>query len=243
MQKNIDLLIQIAKHKMAHSHDPIHDLDHVKRVVNYTKLLSQDFNLNQTQKQALVLAAWWHDVSRTVNKKSSFILMTLIDDMVSAIMLWFFTIRCGLFGTVAGMSAKLILCKSLGAGAVFTKILLRKKNRIMVDIIKDADMLDILAVNRMERLILLVEESKKYYFGYKILCWWLITRSKLQMKTQAAIKYLEEILRQFMQWINSEEIKNFFIETFGIKWSKKMLKGINELLDSTSLLELQMEIK
>ena len=238
MKDPLSSLIKIAKQKMKHSSDPIHDLEHVKNVVGHVKVFSSDLHLNSKQKNALVLAAWWHDVSRTIPKKTSFIWMPFLDDIVSAIMLWFFTVKYKLFGELTRTSIKLILCKSIGTGAFFTKILFKKKNRFLVDLLKDADTLDILGIERMKKTLNLVEESKVYYFGYKTVTWWWISRDKLKMKTKVAQKYLENLIKQFIEWVSSKEVKKIFEETFGLKWANKMLKNINKILDTLVLANL-----
>ncbi|MCF6277097.1 MAG: hypothetical protein L3J07_04680 [Candidatus Magasanikbacteria bacterium] len=235
MKDTLSSLIKIAKQKMKHSSDSIHDLEHVKNVVNHVKTFSNDLHLNSKQKNALVLAAWWHDVSRTVPNKTSFIWMPFLDDIISALMLWFFTLKYKLFGELAGTSIKLILCKSLGTGAFFTKILFKKKNRFLVDLLKDADTLDVLGIERMKKTLDLVEESKIYYFGYKTATWWFISKNKLKMKTKVAQKYLEKLIKQFIAWVSSKEVKDFFEKTFGLKWADKMLSNINRILDTLIL--------
>ncbi|MEK7083863.1 MAG: hypothetical protein AAB932_01370, partial [Patescibacteria group bacterium] len=58
----IQQLIVKAKQRMNACRDPLHAYDHVERVVQNVKLLSHEYRLNQQQRQALILAAWWHDV-------------------------------------------------------------------------------------------------------------------------------------------------------------------------------------
>ena len=58
------------------------------------------------------------------------------------------------------------------------------------------------------------------------------------MKTKVAQKYLEDLIKQFIEWVSSKEVKNFFEETFGLKWANKMLKNINKILDTLVLANL-----
>ena len=103
-----------AKIIMANSSDPIHDLEHVERVVNNVEVLIKDIKLTQKEKDAVILAAWWHDVGRTLTKNPHTIWMTFFDDMISSAMLWKQTLKIKMFGSTAGMASRLILCKSIG---------------------------------------------------------------------------------------------------------------------------------
>jgi hypothetical protein len=239
MKNSLGDLIKIAKQKMKHSSDPIHDLKHVENVVTYVKTLVKDTELSSKQKNSLILAAWWHDVSRTIPKKTSFVWMPFLDDIISAFLLSFYTAKMGLLNDVTFMSFRLIICKSLGTGAFFTKVLFKKKNRYLINILKDADALDILGIERMKKTLELIETSKVYYLGYKTATWWFITRDNLKMKTEIARKYLEELIRKFIEWVTSKEVKEFFEEKFGKKWAHKMLTNINKMLDTITLLNLQ----
>jgi hypothetical protein len=91
--------------------------------------------------------------------------MACVDDLLSSLMLTWEIIRLGAFRSPASMAARLILCKSLGTGAVLTKIFIRRRNRILVDVIKDADMLDILTTERLVKIIPLVESSRLYHLS------------------------------------------------------------------------------
>lgn len=226
----VEQLIEIAKRRMKGSRDPIHDLDHVTRVAGYAEEFVVDSGLDDTQKDAVVLAAWWHDMARTMTKSPSFLWMSVIDDTLSSIMLWFETIRCGLFGTSVGLAAKIILCKSFGTGAIFTKLLLKKENRVLVDIVKDADSIDMLHQERAARLMKLADSSLFYHYGYKIILWWCIKTTELHVKTAKAKKYLEAILTKFLEWATQQQIFDWHINKFGIKWVKKTLADAEQLL-------------
>ncbi len=217
----IQQLIVKAKQRMNACRDPLHAYDHVERVVQNVKLLSHEYRLNQQQRQALILAAWWHDVSRAMTKRPSLIWMPLLDDLISACMLWKETIRCGLFGSVVGMSTRLIFCKSLGTGTILTRVFLRKKNRILLDILKDADTLDILHLHRLERVYTLVETSQLYAIGYQINIWWFLTTTHLHMKTEAARKYIEQAIREFMAWAEQRHVIEWHARHFGTAWVEK----------------------
>lgn len=220
MNKKITQLTITAKQKMANSQDPIHDLNHVVRVVKYTKHICKEYKLKEKQKQALVLAAWWHDIGRTITKNPSLIWMPFFDDIISALIL----IKTSLFVHsfwMVSLSTRLILCKSLGTGAFFTKILLRKKDRILLDILKDADKLDILNPERSEKIHLLVEQSTLYYLGYKTMVWWFLNTRQLKLKTQAAKEYLKTLFYNFLSWFRQTEIYNWHINQFGIVWVQK----------------------
>lgn len=223
---------------MHYSTDPAHDIDHVRRVVRHVKILARQKGLSAKDREALVLAAWWHDVSRTTTKRPSFIVMPLIDDMLSALLLWRETIRCGFFGSTVGISTRIILCKSFGTGRLFTQLLLRKKDRIMLDILKDADMLDLLNTNRMERLMSITEGSRVYQFGYKTMIWWFLQGEQLYMKTYEARQYVEKLIREFLAWIRTPDVFAWHIEQFGRDWIEKNLVLGDQLLSSICSLNL-----
>lgn len=215
----IDHLIHTAQDIMLRSTDPIHDLDHVRRVVTHTERLCGDLNLSESQTQALVLAAWWHDASRTITKNPSIVWMPFVDDMISALMLWKQTIRQGLFGSIAGMATRIIFCKNRGTGGPMAHLFLRKKNRIMVDILKDADALDLLHQERIGRLMTLADSSWMYKVGYKAAFrWFLSSRSELNMATTPGQIYAQEIMKHFIQWMKQAHIMQWHMQQFGQAW-------------------------
>jgi hypothetical protein len=234
MHDKVNALIFIAKNKMKKSHDPVHDLGHILRVVDYVKKFSTEIRLTPVQRQAVILAAWWHDISRTISDSPSLILMTAVDDTISALMLWFHTIRCGLFGASVGLATKIILCKSIGTGGIFTKLLLKKENRILVDIVADADCLDMLNQKRTVAIMRLVETSRTYRYGYRMAIWWSIRTAELHVKTEVARKYLKEMLKSFIAWVNEKIIFDWHVQQFGIKWVEKTLKEVDGLLQYIS---------
>lgn len=239
MVPKVALLIERAKTIMKRTHDPVHDLDHSRRVAQYASTLAHDMKLSPDQHDALVIAAWWHDASRTLTKKPSIVWMACIDDMLSALMLWREVLRYGLFGSPAGMAARLILCKSLGTGALLTKIFIRRRNRILVDVIKDADMLDILTTERLAKIIPLVESSRMYHLSYRTMLRWLMSRtSYLKMKTAAARKYAIRLLRALIEWVQQEVIFAWHVTEFGEQWSHRMIGRGERLLRKMERMQL-----
>ena len=214
---------------MKNSRDPIHDLGHVSRVAAYVKDFIKDSNLSFEQKQALVLAAWWHDAARALTKNTSFVWMAIIDDTISALMLWKATIKCGLFGRPVGLATRIMVCKSFGIGRILTKILFRKKNRILVSILEDADTIDMLYKERLKCMMLFVESSKLYYYGYKTIMWWCVKTAEMYVKTEQAVKFLREMLASFIGWIKEKTIYDWHVRQFGLEWVKKMLSNIEVL--------------
>ncbi len=216
---------------MKYSIDPAHDLGHVKRVVKNVKNLSKELNLNEKQKQAIILAAWWHDVSRTTTKRPSFIVMPFIDDLLSALLLWRETIRCKFFGSVAGMSTRIIFCKSMGTGKFLTKILLSKKSQVLLHVLQDADTLDLLNTKRMEQIMNITENgSRLYHYGYKTMIWWFLHGKQLYMKTKEARKYVAKLISEFLHWIKQQHIYNWHIKQFGKKWFNRNIKQGEKLI-------------
>lgn len=238
--KKIEALTEKAKKVMEHSRDPIHDLNHVSRVAAHTERLCKDLNLSQEQTDALILAAWWHDAARTITKNPSIIWMPFVDDLLSAIMLWYQTVRHGLFGSVAGMATRVIFCKSAGIGGFLSKFLLKKKNRIMVDILKDADTLDLLHQERIHRFMHLADRSWLYKFGYKTTFhWFLSSFSELKMKTQAARKYAVDCLKLFLQWLHQSHVRQWHRQHFGREWTQRILEQGHLLIKKLELLSYQ----
>lgn len=229
METKLDKLIFKAKHIMKNSRDPIHDLGHVSRVVSYVKAFTRDTNLSVEQRQALVLAAWWHDAARSLTKNTSFVWMAIIDDTLSALMLWQETIKCGLFGAPVGMATRMIICKSFGIGRFLTKILFRKKNRILVNILEDADTIDMLYKERLRCMMSFVENSKLYYYGYKVIMWWCVKTAEMYVKTEQAKQFLKEMLSSFIKWLKEKTIYDWHVRQFGVEWVRKMLSGVENM--------------
>ncbi len=219
-----------AANIMEISNDPIHDLAHVRRVVTYTERLCDDMKISGDRKEALILAAWWHDASRTLTKNPSIIWMPLVDDMLSALMLWIATIRHGFFGPVAGMACRAILCKSLGTGAIFSRIFMRKKNRILIDILEDADTLDVLHQERMNNMMSMVETSWVYKRGYKLAVNWIVNTSHMNMKTAQAQKYFQEILEACLTFLRDKAVFAWHVAQFGLKWTEQAIAKAEYML-------------
>jgi len=226
----ITFLIQTAKYYMSYSFDPIHDIRHVKRVVKYAQELGEKYKLNEKQKTALELASWWHDMSRAVIKKPSFVWMLFVDDILSATMLWFFVIKNMIFSKTAGTAINLILCKNFGTGTILTKILLRKKNRILLDILKDADNLDLIHIERFETIRYLSEMSKTNKYAFKFIVWANLHTNILNMNTQIARMYIEKIITELFEWIQQQEVYLWHIKNFGAEWTVKTLEHFEEIL-------------
>jgi hypothetical protein len=239
LSSKIQKLIQKAQEYMSISHDPVHDLDHVKRVVNHAEQLSKDIKLSKKQKDIVVLASWWHDAGRVITKRPSFILMPFFDDILSAFMLLWEMIKTRNFGDIANITFRLILCKSMGTGALLTKILLRKKHRILLDIIHDADNLDLIHIDRMKKIYTLVDDSYIYSMGYKILTNWCLKSKHMYMKTKEARIYLEKIIIQFLEWIKQTSVMLWHTERYGKKWVKKSIEQSEQLLNNIKFLNLQ----
>ncbi len=234
-KQKMTTLIRIAKNRMMHSRDAVHALDHVERVVCFAKRIGSEMNLSEQEMQVVVLAAWWHDVSRVMNKKTSLLWMPLLDDLLSAFLLWIEMVRCGLFGGIVGMATRIIFCKSIGTGAVFTRIFLRKRTRILLNIVKDADTLDTFDPHRTELVFSLVDSSWVYQQGYKVAIWWFLTTRYLDMKTTAAKRVLQELLSDFIVWLKQGSILSWHIQHYGEVWAHKNLFRAEALLQRVSL--------
>ena len=227
----IGKLIQVAQERMRRSSDPGHDFFHAARVVAHIERFIADLDLTEEQAIALILAGWWHDVGRTITAKPSFVWMLFFDDMISALMLWHATIRYGVFGSIAGMSTRLIFCKSLGTGALFTKIFLRKKTRMLLNILKDADVLDIMNVDRIAQWCRLAENSFIYTTGYRVLAWYNFKSNLFKMKTHHGRLYLQERTQLLIEWMARPEVEAWHRGHFGHMWAERTKANVARRLE------------
>lgn len=223
-------LITAAEIRMRQSSDPIHDYAHAKRTAQYAEKLGRDARVRVTYLPSLVIAAWWHDVARTITKNPSFIWMPFVDDLLSALMLWWHAIRTGTLDQHAGLAVRLIACKSIGTGAFLTRILTRKRERLFVDILHDADKLDQFNLERMTKVLEVTQSSAVYRVGYRVLCRWHTLLNYIRVKTDAAKKYLLQVLRQFIVWLKQPPIYAWHVAAFGASWSKKNLRHLERLI-------------
>jgi len=230
----IQKLSQKARDIMSASIDPIHDLDHINRVLNNAKKIMTSFNLSEKDKQAVELACLWHDTGRTITSKPSFVWMVFFDDMISALLLWKESIKYHLFGGTAGMASRIILCKSLGTGRVFTKIFLRKKTRLLLDIVKDADTLDVIHTERLKKIMLAIESNTMPVITYRIVSWYATRLKTFKIKTIIARRILKQIIEQMLQWLHKPEIAYLHIRILGEKSCYKLEAKIKNLLNHLS---------
>ncbi len=227
--KKIVFLIEKAQKLMNLSQDPIHDLSHVRRVVINTKRIGNAYNLTEEEKEAVELAAWWHDVARILTKQPSFVWMACIDDMLSALMLCLHSIRYGFWKQSGGMATKLILSKTMGTGAVFTRLLLSKRERILVHILRDSDLLDIMNVERLTRVCELSQTSKKYWWGLRCLLLYNTRESTIRMKTSVAHQYLIESIEAILVWMHQHRDDPRYIQFFGEEWIEHTIERFKAL--------------
>lgn len=211
-------MVQKARELMKLSKDPIHDLSHVERVVQNVKKIAPSLHLSKKETEAIELAAWWHDVARVLTKQPSFVWMACIDDMVSALMLCLHSIRYGFWRQSGGIATKLILSKTFATGAVFTKLLLSKKERLMMHVLRDADQLDVMNAERLALVCELSKTSKKYFWGLQCLIFYNTRQSSLQMKTTIANTYLAEGVDGIYHWICERRSDPSYVNFFGQAW-------------------------
>ncbi len=237
MNLRIKKLIAVAQHYMYCSSDPIHDIRHVTRVVEYTQKLATDLNLSKHETQALELAAWWHDVGRSFTRKPSMIWMMFFDDIISSLLLWIHTIRFGIWGSGTNIAIRLIWCKNLATGSFFSKIFLRKRTRLLLDILNDADNLDLLHIERYETAQKLVHTSRKNYYAFKTLIWLNLNTKVLYMKTVAARKYIKQIIKDLLDWISQKDIYLWHIKMYGEHWIRQTIQHFRLLLETIHTLD------
>lgn len=233
MQRKIQQLILEAEKRMLLSGDQFHDAQHARRVAENVKQLVQDTSLSSTQKQAVILAAWWHDTGRTIIQKPSVIWMRLVDDIISSFLLWKESLKLTEFSSTVSIAIRLIMCKNIGTGKFFIRILLPKKDRILLSILKDADTLDTINVERVEQLHHMTENFQISYWKYRFIVWWFLHTKEFQFRTEKAKQSFETSLEEFLTWM--KEIKTFewHKEKFGLKWIEKNIAAGEDLLDKS----------
>lgn len=229
-EQNTDTLIAEAKDHMAASTDPIHDLSHVTRVAAVCTSLARDMALSGSETNALVLAAWWHDAGRTITKKSSFIWMIFFDDLFSAFMLLRAACRARLLNPMVGKAIRIILCQSFGSGKLFARLLLRRRTSLLLDVLVDADNLDILYIQRIEIAITLARGSRWYRHAYRILVWWNLCTAQMVMRTRAARVYLRRVLEELLVWMQYPRVREWHEQLFGSVWCDRTILRINLFL-------------
>lgn len=228
--KILEKLSEKARDIMSKSADPIHDLDHVNRVLNNANRIMDKMALAEKDKESVRLASLWHDVGRTITSKPSFVWMILLDDMISAFMLWRETSKYQLFSSVSSLAGRIILCKSLGTGKILTKLLLNKKNRQLLDIVQDADNLDIINQERLQKAMESINNGTMPMLTYKIITWYCTRMKTIKVKTEVAKQILIEVIKQLIHWLQKIEIQLWHINHLGKKWCKKMKKRIENLM-------------
>ncbi len=232
-------LIWLAAHKMKHCHDPIHDYNHVKRVVNYSETIAKSQKLTTSGKQTLLLAAWWHDVGRTVTSKSSLFFMSMFDDIISAIMLFYFAFRNKQLNKVTINAVIILLSKSLLLKWFSHFLLSKQEKKIILQILEDADSLDMLNISRTEQIRKIVNKSPTYASGYKHAINWLLTINKIKMQTIEAKNILIELLQNFIDWILQPEIFEWHEKLFEKKWLNKKIISAKKILNK-NILEIEL---
>jgi len=217
MNNSKNVLIGLAIHKMKNSHDPIHDFCHVQRVVNYTKKIVPSHNLSDANENILYLATWWHDVGRTITSNPSLIFMTMFDDIISAILLLYFAIKYNKINKITIQAIIVLLSKSYLLKPLF-KIILSKNKKIILNILEDADNLDMLTISRTEQIRIIVNTYPAYAIGYKYAIHWFLHIQKIKMQTLAAKKIVIELIHQFIKWLQQPEIFKWHQNIFSTKW-------------------------
>ncbi len=226
-------LIEGAKRLMRRSRDPMHDLAHAGRVMVHAKNIAERMSVQGGDMEAIMLAAWWHDVARTITKKPSLVWMSFIDDMVSACMFWF-TARKDQKDPSVRLAIKLMLAKSLGTGSLFAYLLPPEK-RYLIDIVKDADTLDVLNSARVENAMTLATNSRMYRFAYKRSIHWFIVNAKISMKTTEAREYFEELLRTLVAWMKKQTIFIWHVEQYGRAWVERIIDQCEQMITTMEL--------
>lgn len=230
--KNIKQLVEEAQKQMTHSFDPLHDLRHVKRVVENTKKISQNIKLSQKERDALELSAWWHDTSRAISNRPSMLWMALFDDNFSAFALLFYAIRYRVINSVVMKSFVILMCSGIVTGKFFTKIFANKRTRLVLDLLKDADMMDVLNIQRFYEASHLAKLSKNNLRKFRTLIWINLHTDILEMKTSEARVCIEETIKNFIDWLSQAEIYLWHVENFGQEWLEKTMTQLEYRLNN-----------
>jgi hypothetical protein len=199
-------------------------------VAIHSAQLAKMSNLSKIQSDALFLGAVWHDVSRTIFTRPSIIVMPFVDDALSACILFHTAIRLHLATPTVRLAMKIILCKNMGAKRFLPKIILRKNNHILVDILQDADTLDVLNQERLIGMMDMVGENYLYRVGYKLAIHFYLVTNQLKMKTEQARKIAISELKKFVEWMKSTEVYVWHITRYGKKWMDEMLMKASALI-------------
>lgn len=230
MEGDYQELIDRAKHLMLRSRDPIHDLAHAGRVAMHAKNIALRMGVQGQELDAIIIAAWWHDVARTITKKPSLVWMSLIDDMISACMFYGAT-RKDWHNPTIRLATKIMLAKSVGTGSLFA-LLLPKKSRHLIDIVQDADTLDVLNSKRVQDAMNLASRSRVYRFAYKRSIHWFIMQAKISMRTAEAHDYFEELLRSLMAWMKKQAIFIWHVEQYGRAWVENIINQCERMIQT-----------
>jgi len=232
--KKVEKLIAIAQKRMRMSRDPSHDLRHTTQVVKHVEQLMDGYNLKEKEREALVLAAWWHDVGRTTTKGSLVILfiMTFVDDLISALFLWRETIKIFFFGSVPGMATRIIYCKNGTWGSLIQYIWLRKRTRMLRSILEDADNLELLSIERLDIIRHMAEETWLSRLAYKKMVQHGLKGSYFVMNNKQAYTILRTKADEFLQWVRKPEITSWHIGYYGKKWAEETARRIETLRNS-----------
>lgn len=222
----VQTLIDIAAKRMRGSEDPIHGYHHAAGVAATAEACAQAAHLTQAETEALVLAAWWHDVGRTVLRRSSFVFMIFFDDLLSALMLWRETVRLRLFGSVAGMSTRLIFCHSFGTGRLFSW-LLRPRTRFLLTLLTDADKIDILSTARLAKIHQVIAPSRLHRASYRFLAAYILITRHAMVKSEVALPLFLHSLREAVAWMHTTAVVQWHEQTFNAQWTKKLYARLN----------------
>ncbi|MBI2436765.1 MAG: HD domain-containing protein [Candidatus Magasanikbacteria bacterium] len=235
MFSTLTQLITKAQEYMRDSIDPMHDLGHVERVVENSRKISADMKCSTRESQILELAAWWHDVGRAVIKKPS-LWMIFFDDIISAFALFFYAIKFRNLNRTTLNAIRLVMCHSYGIGTILGKVLLGRRNRILLNILTDSDNLDLLNIGRIEFMRFFSMLSTRNEYLFRSLIWISLNTKIIYTKTKEAQKYLKEMIRRLIEWVREEEMYLWHVKYFGEAWMKKTIHDLEKLFTDISTL-------
>ncbi|PIR78576.1 MAG: hypothetical protein COU28_00770 [Candidatus Magasanikbacteria bacterium CG10_big_fil_rev_8_21_14_0_10_36_16] len=113
-----------------------------------------------------------------------------------------------------------------------TKIFAGERTRILLNFLKDADMMDILNIQRFYEAGHLAQMSKANLRKFRTLIWFNLHTNILEMRTIEARIYIEETIKNFITWLSQTEIYLWHVENFGEEWLEKTMTQLENRLNN-----------
>ncbi|HOX61218.1 MAG TPA: HD domain-containing protein [Candidatus Magasanikbacteria bacterium] len=227
-------LINVGLKLMEKTHDPLHNRNHVERVISTTQTIAHKQNLSDHDTQALALAAAWHDVARIITRRPSMFIMLALDDLFSAFMLTWYGIINFSFRYEVRIAIWLLLAKSAITGRIIKLTMLRRRYRTLLQILKDADVIDVIHPERTSIAFDMAQNSRYYRTGYRMLIRWTLRTRPISTYTMEARDNLFQNLQIMRDWVMSPPITKLHTMMFGPEWAEIYSISIERLIRENS---------